>query len=286
MPSKVSVEDLLHLKRSERPEPEFWTEFERTLRQKQLAALVEKRSWWHGLTAAYSRLGRLGLPLGAAAILALTFVASRNRLGMQSEVAAAGRENTSRPEVAPAALPSGDVQAREDRGATTALSRPKPAEEPAPTSADKSPVMVAATTAGNSHPAVTPVSWLEDVLDDRAGRTDAASSERSVAFNLATLAPVEPDLVDVVARPLGFEERALPLARPPHSAEMLPTAVAVTEPRRTRLLASLASAGVYTPEPSAPEHARRSVLRYLAEDGWDRSMSRLEAEGDKLSIKF
>jgi len=42
-PSRVTLEDLLCLKRAERPPPEFWSEFERELRQKQLAALVERR---------------------------------------------------------------------------------------------------------------------------------------------------------------------------------------------------------------------------------------------------
>ena len=36
----VSLEDLLRLKRAERPAPEFWVQFERELRAKQLAALV------------------------------------------------------------------------------------------------------------------------------------------------------------------------------------------------------------------------------------------------------
>jgi hypothetical protein len=52
------------------------------------------------------------------------------------------------------------------------------------------------------------------------------------------------------------------------------------------LLAALGTAFAYSPEPSAPEHAKRSVIRYLAEDGWDRSISRLEAGGDRLSIRF
>ena len=44
----VSVEDLLRLKRAERPPDSFWADFDRQLRAKQLAALVEKRPWWQG----------------------------------------------------------------------------------------------------------------------------------------------------------------------------------------------------------------------------------------------
>ncbi len=285
VPSKISVEDLLRLKRRELPEPEFWTEFERTLRQKQLAALVEKRSWWRNLVAVYGRLGRLGLPLGAAAILAVTFLASRNHSWMRGGADASAGENSPREKLRTLPVAVAETGTHEDRPAVAAVRSPT-AEAPASTSVEKGPALAAANAAGATRPAVTPVSWLDDVLDDHGGRNETVPAARSVAVNLATVAPIEPDLVDSVARPLGFEERAMPLARLQHSAEMLPTAAAVTEPRRTRLLASLGSAEAFAPEPAAPEHARRSVLRYLAEDGWDRSMSRLEAEGDKLSIKF
>ena len=38
----VSLEDLLRLKRAERPPESYWADFDRQLRAKQLAALVEK----------------------------------------------------------------------------------------------------------------------------------------------------------------------------------------------------------------------------------------------------
>lgn len=70
--SKVTVEDLLRLKRAERPAAEFWSNFERELRQKQLTALLEKRPWWQELPQAFAR--RAYLPVGATAILAFTLV--------------------------------------------------------------------------------------------------------------------------------------------------------------------------------------------------------------------
>src|SRR5664279_1192263 len=70
--SKVTIEDLLHLKRAERPAAEFWANFERELRQKQLTALLEKRPWWQELPQLFSR--RAYLPIGATAILAFTLV--------------------------------------------------------------------------------------------------------------------------------------------------------------------------------------------------------------------
>jgi hypothetical protein len=69
---KVTLEDLLHLKRAERPRAEFWTEFDRTLHAKQLAAIVEKRPWWRRQYA-WRGASRWSLPLSAAAALAVTF---------------------------------------------------------------------------------------------------------------------------------------------------------------------------------------------------------------------
>ncbi len=72
LPQKVTLDDLLRLKRTERPSAEFWTRFEEELRAKQLAALVRRRPWWAdaGLRLR-TALARFGLPLGAATTLAL-----------------------------------------------------------------------------------------------------------------------------------------------------------------------------------------------------------------------
>src|SRR5688572_24287930 len=76
----ITVEDLLRLKRAERPAPEFWTEFDRQLRAKQLAALVAKRPWWQTLPR-FSLLARYRIPLGAAAVVALTAFTVRHYQG-------------------------------------------------------------------------------------------------------------------------------------------------------------------------------------------------------------
>src|SRR5262245_8086475 len=68
--SKITIEDLLRLKKVERPSADFWVTFERELRQKQLSALVEKRSGWRDIPRFFAR--RAYLPIGATAILAFT----------------------------------------------------------------------------------------------------------------------------------------------------------------------------------------------------------------------
>ena len=77
----IEIEDLLRLKRTERPRPEFWSEFDHQLRTKQLAALVAKRPWWDRLPSAFAGLSRYRLPLGAAAILGVSFLTFGDRLG-------------------------------------------------------------------------------------------------------------------------------------------------------------------------------------------------------------
>jgi hypothetical protein len=71
---KITVEDLLRLKRAERPPPEFWARFESEMRAKQLAAIVVKRPWWDGASRLFAAVQRHQLPFAAAAALALAFV--------------------------------------------------------------------------------------------------------------------------------------------------------------------------------------------------------------------
>jgi hypothetical protein len=283
-PSRVTLEDLLRLKRAERPSPEFWGDFERQLREKQLAALVERKSWWHELASIYRGIGRARLPLAAVAVLALSFLSVRyyTQPGDESPVIA----------VRSPVLPAPELQVAQaaDNAGLAAAPAPavvihQPAEQPS-TNVEKGAAVVAEASSVAPGEVSRVIPWLGDILENHADAVGLTPSARTIAANLATAAVMEPELLDAVARSRGFEERAMPVAYQRHTAEALPTAAAVADPRRARLLASLESAGAYVPEPSAPEHARRSVTRYLAQDGWDRSISRLEAEGNRLSIKF
>lgn len=75
----VTLEDILRLKRAERPPAEFWDRFDRELRAKQLAALLEKRPWWRTISMPriFSGVRRYHLPLGATAVLAVTIFSVR-----------------------------------------------------------------------------------------------------------------------------------------------------------------------------------------------------------------
>jgi len=70
--SPVTIENLLQLKRTERPNPGFWTQFDQEIRAKQLVAIMEKRPSWWGLPKIFTSVIRHPAPLGAAAALGLT----------------------------------------------------------------------------------------------------------------------------------------------------------------------------------------------------------------------
>jgi len=75
---KITVEDLIRLKRSERPAPEYWAQFEAQMHAKQLAAIVVKRPWWDGASRVFAGFTRYSLPVGAAAAVALAWVGVRH----------------------------------------------------------------------------------------------------------------------------------------------------------------------------------------------------------------
>jgi len=72
--AKLSIEDLLKLKRAEKPAAEFWVRFERELQQKQLQALV-RPSRWERIGGLFSA-PRLSWRALSAAVAAAAFLAA------------------------------------------------------------------------------------------------------------------------------------------------------------------------------------------------------------------
>lgn len=73
-PHRPTLEDLLRFKRAERPAPEFWAEFDRGLRQKQLAALMKRPQGWARVRPVFVRSLRWAVPATAAAAVALVVI--------------------------------------------------------------------------------------------------------------------------------------------------------------------------------------------------------------------
>lgn len=70
-PQRPTLEDLLRFKKAERPSPEFWAEFDRGLRKKQLAALVKQPQGWARVRPVMARSLRWAVPATAAAAVAM-----------------------------------------------------------------------------------------------------------------------------------------------------------------------------------------------------------------------
>jgi len=78
LPSKrqadINLEDLLRLKRSERPSEQFWNEFDRELHQRMLQTLVKKDPWYLQVMRVFSGRILQSTAIAAAAVLVAMIV--------------------------------------------------------------------------------------------------------------------------------------------------------------------------------------------------------------------
>lgn len=258
----VSLEDLLRLKRSERPPAEFWQDFDRQLRAKQLAALVEKRPWWQALPRpSWSVLSRLRLPLGAAALLALTFVTLREdpRIAEPAAIVPAA------PEATVSGLPSGGSLG--SVAMTTGTVSEVDEATPTGTESNVRAELVATAAEGSGSPAAAP-----------ASSASAGFPSFLPGSTLAQSLPAAPS-TRLLGTHSGFEARALP-ARPP--VEPLQQMSAPGESRRSRLLTAMVSS---TALEASPRTTARAASRIAEEQLYDQ-VQRFGARGDRLHVKF
>lgn len=254
--SKVTVEDLLRLKRAERPDAEFWTKFERELRQKQLTALLEKRPWWQELPQFFSR--RAYLPVGATAILAFTLVSVKYYAPTQLAQVDAG----------PVGVPT--RAERENAAPAVAVSSPLVNRSEMTTATEpEDAIAVASATSENSEEVVELMPLL--VPTPAVERP----SDRLLAANLSRTESAEVDFPAGLGGRLG----AAPQSVAPAAEELasIPTGNA----RRNRLLARYDGRQL-SPEPSLPEVVRQKLARRLGDTDADRN-TRLAREIDSFS---
>jgi hypothetical protein len=256
--SKVTVEDLLRLKRAERPDAEFWTKFERELRQKQLTALMEKRPWWQQLPQFLAR--RAYLPVGASAILAFTLVSVKyyapTQLAQVESAPAGAPTPVDREVAAPSVAVSSPLVNRSDAAADIA-------EETSPTA-------VAIT----APPAPTEVVELMPLLV--APPTAEKPSDRLLAANLNRTESAEGDFSQ---SDLGSRLTVPTRVAAPAVDEL--ASIPTGSTHRNRLLARYEGRQL-NPEPSLPEVVRQKLARRLGDTDPDRS-TRLAREIDTFS---
>lgn len=220
---KVTVEDLLRLKRAERPPAAFWATFEAEIRAKQLSAIVNKRPWWHGLSRAAAVVSRYQLPFGAAAALAVTWAGVHYYSASPSGVI---RVQGAAPEAPVAAA----APSRAAAPAPVVLAEPAARRETAASVAQDEPVRTAVVTATSSHITKAPSEVTVDAISKSPFadgisvsladyRTPSAEVARRSVFGTdrdfeASLAPARQAPSDPLARMDPAEERRARLLAP------------------------------------------------------------------------
>lgn len=293
---KVTIEDLLRVKRAERPPTDFWARFERDLHAKQLAAIIEPRPWWIAL-----RLPQVGkalafarVPLGAAAVLALSVVVVREYrpfVSAPSQVAV---------NVAPAAVvhAATKIEALVDTAAVTVLdqagvqhaeaaivSQPEAMTAASAVQESASDVVI---PSGESEVLMAMIPWAApaEASAQDAARNAAPSGELPQVHFASAIRPVREHRFEgnmelaslVVSKPEPVIEEAMPVAQL--------TPVSPREVRRNHILASLVGADSGEGDLSAPGQSREVAASTLDSERLYDSVRRLGMGGDRLTLRF
>ena len=271
----VTIEDLLRLKRAEVPPAEFWSNFDRELRAKQLAALVAKRPWWQRLPKAFSKLSRYRVPLGASAVLAVTFFSVRD--GDTAPAVGAGDAV----EFVAIAATSERQEVREE--STSSIVAP-PAAMPANVITARSDAPIVAVESVSAISAVDDAPPTVSVADAVAGNRDSGSTTPSSRYIAATLASIQSSdslhpatLLNVTS---GFEARVMP---PRNAIEPLQNMTPPSDARRSRLLTAMVSMAAM--EMPTRTTTARAASRIDEERLYDQ-IQRFGARADRVEMKF
>jgi hypothetical protein len=265
----VSLEDLLRVKRAEQPPPSFWTDFDRELRAKQLAAIVEPRPWWAPFIRLGARASRFQLPVGAVAILAISFVTIREYRApvldssYVPQPSAQAPSTPTLPQNVAADLASPEHVPASDAG-TSRIAVVQPvivteAEEPALEAPASNPRALA--------------------MMDSAAINEPSPSAQYIAANLAAVQSADPSLVDDL---FGPSMRRVPVRQPVR--DPLSQVNAPGESRRSRLLATALPVSATASELEVGTKDR--LTRKLTEDRLYDTISRVGVQGDRVAIKF
>lgn len=271
----ISIEDLLRLKRAERPPAEFWDEFDRSLRAKQLAALVEKRPWWQDVSRVFAGFKLYHLPIAATAVAVVAFISLRDNSGGK-----AAHESASVTHEGAAIASQPSVTASRENVAVAVAAQP--AETPPAVAAvesinpSASGIMLAsAATAPGELSRMIPLIGAPVI----EGAQDAQSpSARAIAANLASVRGTEP----LLARTLLNNVAAADLQPASRAAEPLQQITPPGDRRRSNILTAMVTmASIETPSRNGDRVATR-----LSEDELYDRIHRFGARGNSVSMKF
>ncbi len=280
-PANVTLDDLLRIKRAERPPAEFWQQFDRDLRVKQLAAIVEPRPWWAPLIRVGTRISRYQLPVGATAILALSLVTVNEyrQPGVEGVVPAVAENSLSAlpgpavTESLPADMAS--VSKRNDLSMGVAL---------APVSGPEA--VAAAPRQLDALPG--PISEMVPMLGGRslaASANDSSPSARSIAANLAAVKASEPELAKFIDRVPGLEAQTVAATRAP-AIDPLAQMQSPGDVRRSRILSGALPAASYANAETGDRRSTTRVDRDLTNERLYERIGRFDMAGERLAINF
>lgn len=260
----VTLEDLLRVKRAERPPAEFWNDFDRELRAKQLAAIIEPKPWWAPLIRIGARMSHYQLPAGAAAILAISFLT----LSQQQSGGPLPAPVAEIPLPALQVLPEPDyVQPLSQLAApvpsAAQLARVEEPAEPAPE--------IAVATGRTAHAVL--------LLGESPAEPEPSPSARAIAANLAAAQATDPHILTELFGAVPAEVAVRERPRDPLAQISSPS-----ESRRSRLLATALPVPAGYSEVEVGSSDR--VVRRLTEDRLYDSISRIGVRGDRVAIKF
>jgi hypothetical protein len=279
----VTVEDLLRLKRAERPPAEFWTRFEQELRAKQLAAIVAKKPWWRTAPHFLTDWTRYRLPVGAAAILAVTFVSVRSFQSSTppAQFTSAAAESAS--EVAVATTPTAEVP---PVAAQVIVASVPPAEASASlVAASDAPLDTEGTPSASTAQSTSSFVSAETssfVSAETAEIKGPSPTAEAMAANLAVLKETHPELVGRYLGAGGFEKRGMPERK--QAVDPLTQMKGPADLHRERLL----SAGFPTATATAATmRTGERIARRISSDRLREELGgRFVAAGNSLGVKF
>jgi len=277
--SPVTLEQLLRLKRAERPPAAFWSEFDQAMRAKQLAAIVEPRPWWAPFIKVGSRVARYQLPVGATAVLALSVLTVSQYRPPVSEsvyvpsVAHAVQQNV---EAVAAQMTAQPAEQRVAAVENDAVLRDTPA------------LAAAETVARVNEPLSGQISQLVSMVSGSRSAVMANSelspSARSIAANLAAIKASEPELARWIDRAPGFETQTLAVQSAPVEP-LTQVSTSGDSTRVRRLLASSLPASLPASDAASQRNVGR-VGRSLSDERLYDRVSRFDVEGERLAINI
>ena len=272
---QVSLDDLFTLKRAERPSDEFWEDFQRNLHVRQRAEAIEPKRWWFSLPRVFAGLSRYQMPIGATAVLAVTFLSFRDYSEPGFEVAYI--EPAIETVAAEPVMATVEIEQEAEVAAVALVAEPEILNTPA------AQIVAEVVSPPAAQVELAPmVVWAGPAISaaDMVPATPTPS-ELSIAANLAR---VEAESFQVGRL---FGEPQVDLAAAVTSSETLGQ-VTVPQPSRERLFVYQATTEGFDMEAQRPagRDTHSLIARRISQDELYDSVSRVTADGDRLTLKF